>query len=91
MIYVSRNAATIYQLFTITFIWSVLVSNDNSTEMKVYDRIYENELASWNMSVSYPTLYDMVLTSAYELYLIDYSMNQLIHYSSSLKEQCTIN
>ncbi len=51
----------------------------------------ENELASWNMSISYPTLYDMILTCDYKLYLIDYSMSQLIHYGSSLQEQCTIN
>ncbi len=77
----------IYQLSTITFIWSVLVPNDNKTEIpmplfvdscdnrlqtlrlgfgiRVYDRLYENELASWNMSISYPTLYDMILTCDY--------------------------
>ncbi|CAF2729532.1 unnamed protein product [Rotaria sp. Silwood2] len=113
MIYVSGDTATIYQLSTKTFLWSVLVSNDNSTEIpmslfvdscgnrlwvlmlgfgiRVYDRIYGGELASWNMSMTFPTLYDMILTSGYELFLVDYSTDQLIHYGSSLKEQCTIN
>lgn len=113
IIYVSESSATIYQLSTKTFNWSILVLNENSTEVpmtlfidscgsrlwvlmlgfdiRIYDRIYGNELASWNMSILYPTLYDMVLTSTYELYLIDYSMNQLIHYGSSLKDQCAIN
>ncbi|CAF1234231.1 unnamed protein product [Rotaria sp. Silwood1] len=113
MIYVSGDTATIYQLSTRTFTWSMLVSNYNSTEIsmslfvdscgdrlwalmlgfgiRVYDRIYGNELASWNMSMTYPTLYDMILTSGYELYLVDYSTEQLIHYGSSLKERCTIN
>ncbi|CAF5229244.1 unnamed protein product, partial [Rotaria magnacalcarata] len=59
--------------------------------IRIYDRIYGNEIASWNMSMSYPTLYDMILTSDYELYLIDKSMNQLIHYGLSLTDQCTIN
>jgi hypothetical protein len=77
MIYVSGNLSIIY--YNIYLVCSV------------YDRLYENELASWNMSISYPTLYDMILICDYELYLIDYSMSQLIHYGSSLQEQCTIN
>ncbi|CAF1502879.1 unnamed protein product [Rotaria magnacalcarata] len=113
IIYVSGDKATIYQLSTNTFTWSILVPNYNSTEIpmslavdscgnrlwvlmlgfgiRIYDRIYGNEIASWNMSMSYPTLYDMILTSDYELYLIDKSMNQLIHYGLSLTDQCTIN
>lgn len=59
--------------------------------IRIYDRINGNELASWNMSTTYPTLYDMVLTSTYELYLIDYSMNRLVRYGSSLNTRCTIN
>ncbi|CAF3581690.1 unnamed protein product [Rotaria socialis] len=113
IIYVSGNNATIYQLSTSTFMWSILVPNYNSTEIpmslavdscgnrlwvlmlgfgiRIYDRIYGNEVASWNMSMPYPTLYDMILTSDYELYLIDSSMNQLIHYGLPLNDQCTIN
>ncbi|CAF3470655.1 unnamed protein product, partial [Rotaria sp. Silwood2] len=110
IIYVSGDTATIYQLSTGTYTWSILVSNNDSTEIpmslfvdscgdrlwvlmlgfgiRVYDRIYGNELVSWNMSNTYSTLYDMVLTSGYELYLIDYSTDQLIHYGTSLKERC---
>ena len=113
MLYISGDTATIYQLSTLTFNWSILVPNVNSTEtpmslyidscgtrlwvlmlgfgIRVYDRIYGNQLASWNMSASYTTLYDMVLTPDYELYLIDNSTSQLFHYGSSLKDQCTIN
>ncbi|UJR32256.1 hypothetical protein I4U23_019721 [Adineta vaga] len=113
MIYVSGNTSTIYQLSTKTFLWSVLVSNNNTNEIpmtliidscgqrlwalmsgfgiRVYNRIYGNELASWNMSMSFPTLYDMVLTYDYELYLIDYSLNVLVHYGSPLSQQCSID
>ena len=56
--------------------------------IRIYDRYSGMELASWNMSASYPTLYGMVLTSKYELYLIDFSKNQLIHYGSPITAQC---
>jgi hypothetical protein len=113
MIYVSGNLPIVYQISVTTFIWSILVPNNNSTEVpmsltvdscgnrlwvlmlgfgiRIYDRFSGIEIASWNMSANYPTLYDMVLTPDYDLYLIDYSMNQVIRYGSSLTGQCTVN
>ncbi|CAF1331710.1 unnamed protein product [Adineta ricciae] len=112
-IYVSGNTSVIYQLSMKTFLWSILVSDNNTTEIpltlivdscgqrlwalmsgfgiRIYDRIYGTGLYAWNMTALFPTLYDMVLTHDYELYLIDYSLNELIHYGSPLKQQCTID
>ena len=56
--------------------------------IRIYDRYSGMELASWNMSTSYPTLYGMVLVPSHGLYLIDLSTNQLIHYGLSLTDEC---
>lgn len=56
--------------------------------LRIYDRSTGDELAAWDLSSSYPTLVDMILTDDYELYLLDSSMSQMVHVGLSLKDQC---
>ena len=44
-------------------------------------------LATWNLAATYPSLFDLVLTDQYQLYLADPSVNTLALYGSAL--QCT--
>ena len=57
--------------------------------LRIYHRLTGIELESWNLYNSYSTLRDMVLTTDFQLFLIDSSTNQLIHFGSSMSKRCS--
>jgi hypothetical protein len=55
--------------------------------IRIYDINSHSLLSAWNLSSTYPALYDIVLTNQYQLYLADKTVGKLISYGSQLK--CT--
>jgi len=85
--------ATVYQLSTINFTWTRFISNDNSSE-KVMTLIVDScgyRLWTLMLQTKYIWHLSSTLRNVYELYFIDLTMNQLVHYGLSLKQQWNIN
>ncbi len=64
-------------------LWAVFVSFG----IRIYDVNSRSLLAAWNLTSTYPLLYDIVLTNQYQLYLADNYAGVLVRYGSEL--QCT--
>jgi hypothetical protein len=55
--------------------------------IRIYNLSSAAILATWNLTTTYPALYDLALTDQYQLYLADKSVSKLARYGSAL--QCT--
>ncbi|UJR38431.1 hypothetical protein I4U23_031099 [Adineta vaga] len=55
--------------------------------VRIYDIDSQSLLLSWNLTSIYPSLYDMVLTDQYQLYLADKNNGKLARHGTEL--QCT--
>jgi hypothetical protein len=64
-------------------LWAVFVGFG----IRIYDLNSHSLLKAWNLSSTYPVLYDMVLTNQYQLYLADNDVGVLASYGLGL--QCT--